>query len=259
MRCKLLVLILLVILSVNLIYAHGNEIEEKTYLKELLIGVSVITLSAALLSVKKKKLKNNEKIFLFAVISVPILIVTFYLAYSTVKLNLDSDTKGPVHWHADIEFWVCGKKLDLKDPEGLFNRVGNPVFHEHNDDRIHVEGVVKDLSKVSLHNFFGVVGLEIEETYFKFHDAKLGEVVAENCNGEKAKTQFFLYKIINPEDTKNWVYKLEKTNEEYIISKHQTVPPGDCIIIEFDEEKQTTSHICESYNVPVKNGELRGS
>ena len=46
---------------------------------------------------------------------------------------------------------------------------------------------------------------------------------------------------------------------EYVLSPYSQIPPGDCIIIEFSEEKQTTEHICETYKVAVQRGELSGS
>lgn len=260
MRCKFIIL-LIVILLVNNIFAHGQEIEQQNYSLQLTTGSFILILSLITFSLYKKKLKNNEKKILFSLMFLITIITTFYLVYSTISLNINSITKGPVHWHADFEFWACGDKLDLKDPEGFFNRVGSPVFHEHNDDRIHVEGVVTDLEDVNLHKFFDQIGILIEKDYWDFINHDNGRIFLNKCNGKKPVTQVFLLKVINPENTKKWIYSQEKLKDykNYIISPYTAVPPGDCIIIEFDEEKEKTKHACESYKSAVRKGELNGS
>ena len=260
MRCKYL-LLLFVILLVNNIFAHGQETEQQNYSLQLTAGSFVLILLLIIYSLHKNKLNNNEKKSLFLLMVLITLVTTFYLTYSTISLNLNSITKGPVHWHADFEFWACGEKLDLKDPEGFFNRVGSPVFHEHNDERIHVEGVVTDLKEINLHEFFDQVSTIIEKDFWVFTNHNNEKILLNKCNRKKASTQVFLLKTINPENTKNWIYKQEKLDnyDDYVISPYTTVPPGDCIIIEFDEEKQTTNKLCESYKTSMRKGELSGS
>lgn len=259
MKCRFLIL-LFVILLVNNVLAHGEK-EEKDYSLEISTAAFVLILIIMAFSLSKKKLKNNEKRLLFSLISLIALTTTFYLTYSTISLNINSITKGPVHWHADFEFRACGEKLDLRDPEGFFNRVGSPVYHEHNDDRIHVEGVVTDLEDVTLHEFFEQVNTEIEKNHWLFINHNNEKLLINKCNGKKAITQVFLLKVTNPENTKHWIYEQEKLEDydRYVISPYTAVPPGDCIIIEFDEEKEKTKHVCESYKISMRKGELNGS
>lgn len=100
------------------------------------------------------------KLPLFLMIAITMLGSTAILLGSTIYLNMNSDSKGPVHWHADIEFWSCGAELDLRDPRGfLSNKVGTATYHEHNDKRIHLEGVVVNKAKdASLGKFMDVAG-----------------------------------------------------------------------------------------------------
>ena len=51
----------------------------------------------------------------------------------------------------------------------------------------------------------------------------------------------------------------EKLSEpqEYVISPHGNVPPGDCLIFEFGEEKDRTDKLCSFYKVAESKGELR--
>jgi len=102
----------------------------------------------------KTHASEKTKHFLFFAIAIPVVIATLYLGGATVYLNLVSETGGPIHWHADIEVWVCDEKYELKDPEGFDNRLGPVILHEHNDNRLHVEGLLLDIKQVSLGEFF---------------------------------------------------------------------------------------------------------
>jgi len=106
----------------------------------------------------KNQMPEWAKHLTFVIIAVPILMVTVYMAYSTVLLNVESDTGGPVHWHADFEIWACGEKINLQDPTGLTNKIGEPLLHEHGDNRMHIEGVVLRNEQVSMSAFFTSVG-----------------------------------------------------------------------------------------------------
>jgi len=259
MRLKYLLLILVLLSSI--VYANDGLEEENTYYIEFIIASCIIITIISVYSVKSKKLNNKKKILLFTLICLSAIFTTVYLSYSTISLNINSVTKGPVHWHTDFEIWACGQKLDLNDPVGFFNRVGTPLLHEHNDDRIHIEGVVTELEDISLGNFFKVINLEVEDDHLHLIDVKLGDIIFNECKNKKAKSQVFLYKVKNPEDYKKWKFKQTKLEnyKEYIVSGYSQVPPGDCIIIDFDEDKQQTNHICETYKVGIKKGELSGS
>lgn len=226
-------------------------------------AAGMIAIVFVLIAVSLKDKTNKEKTLLFLGIALPIAFATIYSAGSTIYLNLASQTKGPVHWHADYEIWDCGRKIDLIRPEGISNRVGSAIFHEHNDNRIHVEGIVADDGEVDLHNFFATVGGKMTKTSMYlpvdngFVEMKNGDL----CGGKEAKIQVFLYKVKNPEDVKGWVYGQQKLEdfENYVLAPYSSVPPGDCIIIEFDAEKEKTRHICETYKSAMLRGELSGS
>ena len=151
---SILVFLVLIVFSFN-VTAHGDEEEQEDELDivsdlknisyKLIIAASVIVIVVIAVSIASKPKTEKAKIFLFLGIAVPTLIATIFSAGSTVYLNINSETKGPVHWHADYEIWNCGEKIELVDPKGLSNKVGDAVFHEHDDDRVHVEGVVHEV------------------------------------------------------------------------------------------------------------------
>ncbi len=245
----------------NLVYYKARTLSTK-----LLITATVIIAAFVAYALAKDHhaLTNKEKKILFAGIAIPAIAATVALAYATVYLNVASETQGPVHWHADYEIWKCGEKLDLKNPEGFTNRIGTPVFHEHGDARIHVEGVLIDKNDANLGRFFNVTGgLLAQEKMRVPTDAELVEAAnGETCSGTGApgKLQVFLLQVTNPEQAKEWMYEQKKLEhfDDYVPAPYAYVPPGDCIIVEFGEEKETTDKVCESYTTAIERGELRG-
>ena len=264
------IFLLVLIVALPIINAHGEDVDSSREIADgnevqkfqansikIVIIASAIILALILISLFVKNKPESLKIILFSSILVVVLLATFYVAYMTITINLVSETKGPVHWHADFGIYECGERLDLIDPQGASNRVGTSVFHEHADNRIHVEGVIIDKRDADLHNFFRVIGGELTNTKLKL--ATNTGIVEVNdgdlCNGKQGKLQGFVYKT---EGSKYHQFKLDKI-QDYILSPHQLVPPGDCIIIEFDEEKERTENICETYRISIEKGEIIGS
>jgi len=265
-RGKWLVIFFILIFIVQ-VTAHSESNPRVDYIKDLslnLIIISSIT-SIALVTFSifnQKKVKKHKKLIFLAII-IPIIISSLFLAGSTIYANLISETKGPVHWHADFEIWNCNQKVDIVNPSGLLNKIGTSLFHEHNDNRMHVEGVVNKKSQADLDSFFNVIGGKITNSELSI-PTNQGIINIKNndlCNNKQGKLQVFLYKVVNPSSNKKsgFIYKQEKlTNfEEYILSPYSNIPPGDCIIIEFDKEKDRTDRICETYKIAIQKGNLK--
>ena len=85
------------------------------------------------------------KKIIFTLMVIVVVGPTAYFIVTTISINLTSETGGPVHWHADFKIFACGEELSSPAPVGLSNKIGTPLFHEHGDRRIHVEGVVGDI------------------------------------------------------------------------------------------------------------------
>ena len=228
----------------------------------IVITSIIVIVLVAIAVFHEKKVKKYKKL-LFLSIIIPIILTSLYIISTTIYLNIVSETKGPVHWHADFEIWNCNEKIDIIDPTGLSNRIGTPVFHEHGDNRIHVEGVVIKRQEVDLHSFFEVINGELTEDSFsiptnnnilKINDGQL-------CNGKPGKLQAFVYSTIDskPGQQTDLIYKQEKIENfpDYILSPFMNVPPGDCIIIEFAEEKLQTDKICETYKIAIQEGKMK--
>jgi len=244
------------------------------------IIVVVLVLTAWALNNRLPKLKLP----LFIGIAGTMALSTLMLIGSTVYLNINSDSGGPVHWHADFEIWACGNELELRDPTGFSNKIGSSVLHEHNDRRIHLEGVVVD-EKVdaSLGKFMYVIGGAItseamvvplnpaDGSYFEDdidadgpsdQYASLIEpfivegdekgnfarfINGDKCGDEVAEVQVFVYKLDKDTDTYSQT-KLDRP-QDYVIRDESLVPPGDCIIFEFDTPKDRTDKLCPQYGI----------
>jgi hypothetical protein len=270
MLAKKLFVIVLFILCATTVLAHEDAHINETAVPEVSIDslkdmaldgiiiasvfVSIVTIIAI---VFRKKTSDKGKWVLFLLIVIPTVVVTLFSAGSTFYINHVSVTGGPVHWHADFEIWDCGETVNLIDPTGLINRIGNPVLHEHNDFRIHVEGTVIKEDDVSLPEFFSVIGGSLDEV-LRVPTEKGDVTVGNKCDGE---LQIFVYSVDAIENHANWKYTQRKLAnvDDYVMTPHSNVPPGDCIIIEYGAVRDQTDRICESYTVAEQRGELRGS
>ena len=211
---------------------------------------SAILIIVTVLVVEFRQFEEKHKRLLFWLVAIPVVLSTLYLAGFVIYKNQASITKGPVHWHADYQVWLCSQRMDLKDPTGLTNKIGSPLFHEHNDDRIHIEGAVMKLSDVNLANFFKVIGGKLTRTEIsypakdKLHHYKNGDPCPDGSMGT-------LKVYVNG--------KLNPNPESYVISPHSYVPPGDCIIFLFDSSSRTTtSQLCESWVAENKRYDYGG-
>jgi len=256
-----------------------NAFSIKTVLVSILILAVLLLISTRIVKSKKlEKLKKPIFILIVLAISVP----SLFMTGSTIYLNTVSDSRGPVHWHTDIEFWVCGQEVELRDPFALLsNKIGTSTFHEHDDKRIHLEGVVMDKQvDSSLDKFMRVTGGSIEKSKLviptepnPFESDTDGDVVTGDqelvkqflTKGDKERTiltvengqgcsdqgyaevQVFLYSFSKKDDTYTQT-KLEDP-KSYTMRDESTVPPGDCLIVEFDQVKSVTDKLCKQFGV----------
>lgn len=229
-----------------------------SYSFKIVFSGSLILALLAAVALRLKKPTAFAKKLLFLAMVAAIIIPTFFLAISTIYLNTISSSRGPVHWHADIEIWNCGTEVDLENPTGWSNKVGTASLHEHNDKRIHLEGVVVNPADASLGKFFRVIGgnLMIEELSIPTENGLLSLQNGSSCpSGEQGTLQVFLYKTQS--DGMFYQQKLQNP-ANYIISPFGQIPPGDCIIVEFGTLRDKTDKLCRSYKVAETLGKLKG-
>lgn len=238
-------ILLFVLVSIALAQAHEESTAESAFfdlsnpLLYLLLA-SVLTLILLVVAVTTiRTASETRKKLLFWGIALPIMLATFYLAGHTIYQNVTSVTHGPVHWHADYEVRVCEQRLDLLNPKFPSNKIGSPLLHEHNDERIHIEGVINELHHVALGSYFRVIGggLAHDELAYPSTKGRVGVKNGDSCpDGSTGTLKVYVNgkRIQNPAD--------------YVPYPSPYVPPGDCIIIVFDNStSETTEHTCASW------------
>lgn len=273
--------------GLNGLYQPASDLEEQVAATSgrITLGAAVLLIVLTIVAALLKDRMPRLKLPLFLLMVTAMLGSTIYLAASTIYVNVKSDSRGPVHWHADLEIWACGNELELRDPfKFLSNKVGSATLHEHNDHRIHLEGVVVDDSRdASLGKFFHVIDGALTgealvvplnrsngplfeadvdgdgttnpapsfiDPYLQTDDQgwRYARFVNGNtCGNETAAVQVFVFNY----DEKAKSYSQRKISDPvtYSIAPHSTVPPGDCIIIEFDVLKDQTNKLCEQYGI----------
>jgi hypothetical protein len=266
--------------------------------RTVLIAAVALTVLVVISSfVKNKKQHQKFKKPLFISIVIVLVASTLILFSSTIYLNSVSDSGGPVHWHTDMEVWACGNELAFANPTTKWsNKIGTATLHEHNDKRIHLEGVVVNKEyDASLEKFVTVIGGKVDtntlmlplaeevfettltdgdgpadpnpgavaqyigayqaedatkaaKPYPRSFDSRRGD---QTCGGQPAYVQAFLYRY----DTKTNTYSQSKLNDpsRYILRDEGSVPPGDCLILEYDVMKTRTDKLCKQYGVKDRN------
>jgi len=196
----------------------------------------------------KKEYSPGQKKFFFWIIAIPVIFSTLYLAGSTIYENITSVTKGPIHWHAHYQIWVCEERLDLIEATGLSNKIGSSILHSHDDDSIHVEGVVQNLEDISLKKYFEAIGgkLDYDLIYYPTANGLIEYHDDDQCpDGNSSTLQVYVNgkRIDSP--------------QEYVIAHEENVPPGDCIIFDFGSEpNEFTEKICDSWVVKYGSYDL---
>ncbi len=237
MKKRLVVfLFFMLILTLYSVYSHEEENEEFmldhselypiTQLQAVGYGSLIFGILIVIILLFHKKMNDMTKKIVYFFVVIISAFVTIYLIITTLHLNIISVTKGPVHWHADFEIWVCDKEIKLAEPKGLSNKQGVDLMHAHNDNRIHVEGVILDKKQASLGAFFYAIGGSITDDGIEVPtDTGLVSVhEGDKCNEQPGK----LYVFVNG--------KLTSNPRDYVIAPYEKVPPGDKIKIVFTEK-----------------------
>lgn len=229
-----------------------------SYSLQTVYGAAIALGLLLFIAVAVRNPNESAKRILFWSIAAVIAIGTGLLIGMTVYLNQVSVTKGPVHWHADFEIWACGEQQDLKDPQGISNKIGTPTLHEHNDNRIHVEGVVVEYPDVNLGAFFRAIGGSLTDKSLAIPTVSGDKsyVTGQSCPDSNELAALQVFAITS--DLQQRTYSQQKLVDPaaYQFAEHAQVPPGDCIIIEFGAPKERTDELCQSYVVAKATGKL---
>ena len=235
---KRLLLLFLVMFALLAVLSYSHEDEEKymldhaelypiTQLQAVAYGSLAFGVLVIIILLFHKRMADNAKKITYMLVAIIVGAVTIYIITVTLHLNITSVSKGPVHWHADFEIWACGREIVLAKPQSfLSNKQGVDLMHAHQDNRIHVEGVLLDEKAASLGAFFYAVGgsLTSDGIQVPTDDGLLSVHDGDKCNEQPAK----LYVFVNG--------NLIQNPKEQVIAPYEKVPPGDRIKIIFTEK-----------------------
>lgn len=269
------------------------ELQIASQSKQIILIACILLVVLIILSILLRDRVPKLKPWLFGALSATLIIPTLFLVASTIYINVKSESKGPVHWHAGIEFWACGTELDLRNPSGLLsNKIGTSTYHEHDDKFIHLEGVVmRREHDASLGKFMGVTGGYItpqtigipltneKDKWFVTGDKLDGDPQGTTFSADSLET-YISHAEDGPVatftsgesacdgqpgevqvfaytfDKEANTYRQEKITDpaSYVIRDESSLgPPSDCLIVEFDIAKDRTDKLCEQYGVRDKS------
>lgn len=228
--------VILFTLFLPIAFSHEGEEDEfmldhsglypLTQLQAVGYGLLIFSFLIVIILLSHKRINDFTKKTLYSLVVVVAGLVTIYLIATTLHLNIISVTKGPVHWHADFEIWVCDKEIKLAEPKGLSNKQGFELMHSHDDNRIHVEGVILDNKQASLGAFFYAVGGSLSDDGLKVptDNGLISVHDGDKCNDKPAK----LYVFVNGNIIEN--------PSSHVIAPYEKAPPGDRTKFVFTEK-----------------------
>lgn len=247
------------------VYALPNAEPVQYVLPLMKFSLGVLVLITGLSVYLEDELEENEKNLLMNGFMLAILVPSFYAAGAFVHESQTSWTGGEVHWHADFEVLMASgngtvEELDLVNP-GTFcevtahessymcklnDRTGSTEYHEHNDDRIHVEGVFKEREDATLSAFFkqfygtlenGRMEFPARSGYYNVTDTRENFLKILVNKGTAANRQWCgVGNNIPREDICESFGRLADSPSDYVISPHTQGPTLDKIFIIYDSK-----------------------
>lgn len=229
-------------------------------------GFIMTVLLAGIAVYREDELNMKDKKILMNALLVAVLVPTFYAAGAFIHESQTSWSGGEVHYHADFEVFVEEKgelqELDLIDPEEfcestshessimckLNDRTGSKEYHEHNDDRVHLEGTFKTKRDASLAAFFEQFNGVLENQKLV---VPTNEGVVRKENSGNMSLKILVRRGVGParhwcligdqlprEDICKDDYSKEPANTpaEYVVSPYSRGPNLDDIFIVYDSK-----------------------
>jgi len=109
--------------------------------------------------------KQSQKNYLWIGISITILVVFAVGVMWMLKNKPETYTDREVHWHATFELEICGERMDLPCKKVGSGQVhgksfcGMVLMHHHDDNTMHIEGLIQNKEDIFLGNFFDEIGV----------------------------------------------------------------------------------------------------
>ncbi len=232
----------------------------------LQLGFVLTILLAAVSFYREEDLNMKDKNILMNGFLVAILVPSFYAAGAFIHESQTSWSGGEVHYHADFEIFVEEdgelQELNLIDPGEycestnhessvmckLNDRTGSKEYHEHNDDRVHLEGTFKTKRSASLSAFFEQFGGVLENGKLT---VPTNDGIVNKQDSENMSLKILVHRGTGP--TRHWCiigdqlpredvckddYSGEPANSpsEYVVSPYSRGPNLDDVFLVYDSK-----------------------
>jgi hypothetical protein len=180
---KILISVLLASIATAVTVFQYPDAELVQYvMPSMKFGFGAVLILSAISVYTEDELNDFQKNLVMNGFLIAILLPTLWAVGAFIHESETSWSNGEVHWHADFEVLVQEngelQRKNLVDP-GQFcettthessymckisDRTGSTEYHEHNDQRIHLEGTFKTREDATLSAFFETFGGELTNT-----------------------------------------------------------------------------------------------
>jgi len=229
-------------------------------------AVALIVLSAEAIR-NEDNLTMHDKNILMNGFLLVVLGSSLFTAGAFVHLSQVSWSGGEIHYHADYEVLVEDnsgelQRLNLVDPSKfcsgdvqsdymckLNDRTGSTIYHEHNDNRIHLEGVFKNKEDATLGAYFETFNGKLTSSTMKY---PTNDGLVEVSESEDSNKTLKVLVESGVADERSW--KVIDNPSEYIVSPYKRGANLDNIFFIWDGN--SANYVKEQLR--VNNGTYRG-
>jgi hypothetical protein len=244
------------------------EINFVNHVMPIIYGGVLSTLVLATISFyREEELNLRDKNILMKGFLIAVLVPSLYTAGAFVHQSQTSWSGGEIHWHADYEVMVEEnneyQQLDLIDPSNfceetrhesttmcsLNDRTGSTKYHEHNDNRIHLEGIFKEREDAVLSAYFETFGGKLTNTELRYptndrmvekaegNSETLKILIKQGVGGNREWCAIEKQSNLSQEDIcRTSEGELATTPSNYVISPYKRGPTLDDIFIVYDSK-----------------------
>ncbi len=129
----------------------------------------------------EKETKERKKSYMWIAITILVLIAFAAGVGWLYTHKTETYTDREVHWHALVDITICGEHKDLPEVEEGEEFKGIHLLHTHDDNVMHIEGLVQKKEDIALGKFFDVMNIPFDKD--KIMDKKNGDLCPDGRPG----------------------------------------------------------------------------
>ncbi len=166
----------------------------------------------------QQEAKEQRKQYFWIAFTLVILVAFAVAIWYFYTHRQETYTDREVHWHAYVDMSICGEHKDLPKSEGGDTVHGKQfkgihLLHTHDDNIIHIEGLIQKKEDIALGRFFDVIEMPFDKD--KIMDKKNGDLCPDGRPGilkmyvnDQPRTDFRDYVPFAAQDARKQIIKL---------------------------------------------------